>query len=72
MLNINIIILSEAPSPCACSSEVGIAVGALLLVEGIIAVVTAIIVVYCCLVIRYSIAKVHDPPLCNSVPTPMV
>ena len=36
-------VLSEAL--CTCSGEVGLAVGMLILVEGVIAIVTAIIVV---------------------------
>ena len=40
-----------------CSSEVGITVGILILVEGIIAVVIAIIVVLCWLMMRYSYSK---------------
>ena len=50
--------LSSVPN--TCSSEVGAAVGALLLVEGIVAIVTAIIVVSCWLIIRYVHSKVHD------------
>ena len=42
-------------APCTCSSEVGIAVGALLLVEGIIAGVITIIVVSCWIVMRYYV-----------------
>ena len=38
-----------------CSSEVGIAVGALLLVEGIIAGVITIIVISCWIVMRYYV-----------------
>ena len=48
------IMLDEQPSSdqvlCTCSSEVGIAVGVLILIEGFIA---AIIVVICWLIMRY-------------------
>ena len=44
---------SSSETLCTCSSEVGIAVGALLLVEGIIAGVITIIVVSCWIVMRY-------------------
>ena len=50
-----IIILGEQPPSEAlrtCSSEVGIAVGALILAEGFIAVVIAIIVIISWLIVR--------------------
>ena len=52
---------SEALHTMSCSSEIGIAVGGLLLVEGIIALVIVIIVVSCWFVMRYYVkTKVDD------------
>ena len=40
---------------CTCSSEVGLAVGILILIEGVVAIVTAIIVVLSWKIMRYII-----------------
>ena len=44
----------SSETSCTCTNELGIAVGGLLLAEGLVAIVIAIIVVVCWLITRYT------------------